>query len=276
MHHRVGNVAFSDDCGKVVLKDCAPLCSDNWAVYIERISNDEIAYGVFSFEKSPTSLSMRDSMPLLSDELALLISRINIETVEIIGSKGSYWHLEFSTTRETHPDNMEEFLLFAQNCTSLIESPELSGDFLKYFSRLISEAALKSHGTILACSKEFESKKPAEIADAVLINPKLDFFEAFRGYVTLKSAESITHLSRIEDLLQGFLNCDGIVVFDELGRVVAYRAFFRSAVATEQVVGGARRRAFEGLRTLVGTSLISTLFRSQDGLTLYEGPQNGQ
>ncbi len=51
--------------------------------------------------------------------------------------------------------------------------------------------------------------------------------------------------------------------------------FFR-AIATEgegavQIVGGARRRAFEGLKGLVGNQLSSILFRSQDGQTIHFG-----
>src|SRR3712207_7413730 len=52
-----------------------------------------------------------------------------------------------------------------------------------------------------------------------------------------------------------------------------YTTLFRStsAVATVAVVGGARRRAFEGLKTLTGSHLSGLLFRSQDGATAFKG-----
>jgi hypothetical protein len=60
-----------------------------------------------------------------------------------------------------------------------------------------------------------------------------------------------------------------------LSRIIAYRVFYRppqtAGSVASNVTGGARRRAFEGIKTLVGTQLSSVLFRSQDGLTIYHG-----
>lgn len=111
--------------------------------------------------------------------------------------------------------------------------------------------------------------------DAVPLSPLLDFQAAFSEFQTANTAGSILSLQRCEELLQGFLRCDGMIVFDTCGRVIAYRVFFRPmgkvASDADGVVGGARRRAFEGVKDLVGKKLTSVLFRSQDGLTLHHG-----
>jgi hypothetical protein len=79
-------------------------------------------------------------------------------------------------------------------------------------------------------------------------------------------------------LLHGLLQSDGIVAFNETGQITAYRVFYKPPKGSEDaskakatVSGGARRRAFEGVSALVGPSLKSALFRSQDGHTMYAG-----
>jgi hypothetical protein len=65
-----------------------------------------------------------------------------------------------------------------------------------------------------------------------------------------------------------------MIVFDTMGRITSYRVFYQpqnEEPAIQSVVGGARRRAYEGVKTLVGRPLMSVLFRSQDGLTLFHG-----
>lgn len=113
------------------------------------------------------------------------------------------------------------------------------------------------------------------MSDAVAVTPALDFGSVFSDYQKSGTAAAVLTLQRCEELLRGFLKCDGIIVFDRTARVIAYRVFYRppptQGPATENVSGGARRRAFEGLKTLVGTKLVSALFRSQDGLTIYRG-----
>lgn len=270
--YKVGEVEFGIEAGKTILKDCAPLCGRNWHLYISRISDAKVEYGVFSFDRSPTSFSLRDSMSLLSREFALLVHRIHVGTIEIIGSKGSAYHFEFSTTRqEVATSSDDHFGPFAKNCARSIAADEIKEKFIFYFANLLRRAVVGSHGTIVVCCENFNEKKPPEIADVVLIEPSLDFMDAFRSYLTIGSAESITQLNRLEELLAGFLSCDGIVVFDTSGGVVAYRGFYRSASPLPTVVGGARRRAFEGVKQLVGSAFVCALFQSQDGFTIYEG-----
>jgi len=104
----------------------------------------------------------------------------------------------------------------------------------------------------------------------------IDFLSVFSQFKTDNSADSILSLQRCEELLKGFLRCDGIIIVDTIGRILAYRVFFKPQneagnQAEEEVVGGARRRAFEGLKSLVNNHLKAILFRSQDGQTEYYG-----
>ena len=104
--------------------------------------------------------------------------------------------------------------------------------------------------------------------DHIGLSPALDFRKAFADYNGTKSAETILTLQRCEELLSGFLRCDGMISFNNMGSVTAYRIFYSpsEAAAPEapKVNGGARRRAFEGLKPLVKNKIVSALFRSQD------------
>lgn len=57
------------------------------------------------------------------------------------------------------------------------------------------------------------------------------------------------------------------------GTVRAYSCFIREAPPASTgafVLGGARRRAYELLRSQLGTALIACLYRSQDGAIEYD------
>ncbi len=149
-------------------------------------------------------------------------------------------------------------------------------NFRAYFGRLLEAVLASCHGTILTCGENLDLATMPEMQDAVAVSPALDFQTAFAEYQTANSAGSILTLQRCEELLQGFLRCDGIVMFDTSANVTAYRVFFRPNAAVMKIptiVGGARRRAYEGIKELVGSQLVSVLFRSQDGLMLYHGDE---
>jgi hypothetical protein len=147
------------------------------------------------------------------------------------------------------------------------------------------------------------------MTDAVVLSPAIDILAAFEDYRTTNTSDALLELQRTESLLSGLLQSDGIVSLNGSGQVTAYRVFYKppSKDATTlpisegsvgamlkgfkslirvpaarkaprapptpapRVTGGARRRAFEGVATLVGSHLKSALFRSQDGHTVFSG-----
>lgn len=162
-------------------------------------------------------------------------------------------------------------------CSSTIEK---SG-FERYLSSLLARCLNESHGTILVSRVGQPIVKVKGMKDAVVLDPPLDIAGAFLSYKSEPNAEAMLELQRSEALLIGMLQSDGIVVFDDTGKVSAYRVFFKEGPAkgargkrgatTAAPEGGARRRAYEGLKLLVGSELNGALFRSQDGLTEFQG-----
>lgn len=277
--YEIGQAPLDPASGRRILKDCAPLSNTNWFVYIERIDATSIKYGVFTYLRLPTAISLSEGITIGKSQLAVLLRRVSSNTIELRASKGSVLTLVFSTLREptVQADGVSEF---AAKCCIDLPAAGASTGFSTYFRSLLDGELSSSHGTILACAApNVDLAQVPGIADAVLVRPALDFHTAFSDYHSTRTADSILGLQRCEELLRGFLRCDGIVVFDTTAKVVAYRMFYRPSGPVQAsgttVVGGARRRAFEGLKGLVGPSLKSVLFRSQDGLTLHHGDNNG-
>jgi hypothetical protein len=190
------------------------------------------------------------------------------------GAKGNVLTLIFSTLRE-NPATGKPIESFAADCCRNVGEDRTPSDFRAYFARLLDASLTACHGTILLCAEALDLSAVPELRDAVPVDPILDFYTAFAEFQSSATAGSILSLQRCEELLNGFLRCDGMVVFDERGRVNAYRVFYKpnggSGDTGTVIVGGARRRAYEGLKGLVGSRLTSVLFRSQDGLTLHHG-----
>lgn len=269
--YAIGEVDANPNSVKKILKDCAPLAMGSWCIFIERTGQMRLKYGVFYYNTLPTTLPISDAISICSNVFCVLVTKTSPSTVEICGSKGNELSMVFSTTREESvaPDNSIND--FAMDCCSGITESADREDFKKYFTHLLNKVLTESHGTILICCSSAKLQTISELQDRIPLNPKLDFFSTFAIYKNSNSAESLMKLQSCEKLLSGILMCDGTVVFDAFGSVTDYRIFYRSNTPNEipQVAdGGARRRAFEGIKGLLGGEFNSTLFRSQDGLTM--------
>jgi hypothetical protein len=273
VHHVIGSGPLDSAFGPKILKDCAPLSSSNWFIFIQRVEQKSVVYGVFTYFRLPTSISLHEGITLNQGRFCVLVRKVSPTTIEIRGARGSIATLIFSTDRES--ESGEKFIQkFAIACCRGLDANDINKEFGVYFVRLLEALLRSSHGTIFVCVSDIDLASITEMQDAVAVNPSLDFRAAFSEFKAAQSAEAILNLQRCEELLEGFLQCDGMIAFDTHGRVTAYRVFFRptlNSAIKPDVVGGARRRAFEGMKALIGPQILSVLFRSQDGLTLEYG-----
>lgn len=295
----IGSGDFSAELGKRVLKECAALARNGWVVFVERVNATKVRYGVFSYLASPTSLSLRDMIGVDDQTFAVLIERTDRSNVRLSGSKGNVLDVAFSTAREETTSDDDAIAKFARSA-----APAATGATLRYMTGLISRLLAESHGTILACADGPILSVPG-MTDAVSLEPPIEVISVFEDFHTTGTADALMELQRMESLLSGLMQSDGIVVFNPLGEVSAYRVFYRpppekvtarqgvgrrewlkilswgarrrqkveapSPAKPASVTGGARRRAFQGVSALVGSGLKGALFRSQDGLTIFVG-----
>ncbi len=295
----IGMGEFSPELGKKVLKECAALARNGWAVFVERVTATKVRYGVFSYLASPTSLGLRDMIGVDDQTFAVLIERTDRSNVRLSGSKGNILDVAFSTTRDERTADDNDIAKFARSVVPKAASPATT----RYMTGLVARLLAESHGTILVCTDQ-PILSVSGMTDAVTLDPAIEVISVFDDYHTIGTADTLMELQRTEGLLGGLLQSDGIVVFNTLGQVSAYRVFYKPPpqeppplastkrrawfgfwkqaeqplqltgppiTAQAPVTGGARRRAFQGVSALVGTGLNSALFRSQDGLTIFAG-----
>jgi hypothetical protein len=109
---------------------------------------------------------------------------------------------------------------------------------------------------------------PATLADIVKLNPPLHLYDRYQMHIDEgKTAASVSRLQAASELVSGFIGSDGITVFNDAGYVLGYRAFIQSENEGKPIAGGARSRAYESMKSLIGTDLSAAFFRSQDGKT---------
>jgi hypothetical protein len=203
----------------------------------------------------------------------VVLQKIAPNTVELVGAKGSDLTIAFSTARDLETDEVRGPLRkFVGHAVDEVADAEQKAGLANFLEGVLERALADSHGTILICVKDATTSGIPDLQDAVELTPELDFLSAYSEYKVSNSAESLLRLQSLESLLRGLLQSDGILVVTRKGSVCAYRGFYRpsapaAATSGPAVVGGARRRAFEGIGELVGSVLTAALFRSQDGQT---------
>lgn len=275
--YKIGESTIDLSGGKKILKECAALAKEGWHIIVDAVENNKIIYGIFTYNITPLSLPLEELLTNSDSYSALLIKKTSNSSVGITGSKGHNLSLIFSTTEKEGISSKEHIKTFCKNCAKDIDDDESDKEeFVQYLSHIIINILEDSHGTILLCGEKEKLLVSDGISDCIPLDPGLNFFESFKSYKQGKFADDVSRLKSLESLLAGLVSSDGMVAFDTAGNVFAYRLFYRPPQDAEPApdappVGGARRRAFEGIKTLIGGGIEATLFRSQDGLTIYGG-----
>lgn len=258
-----------ENAGSKILKDAAPLCRDNWRIYIERSSSGQTCkFGVFCGSSDPSSLTVDEAvLDDFSDGFPIIkISQSAINKVEVKTNSGSGVEFRFNNDADVNELNAEEHIQGLAKAIS-VNLGEKSDMFASFVGRLLSSAVSNSHGTLIAVISSDSVDLPASLQDAVRLSPAINLFERVKLHTDEgQTAISVSRLQAAAELVSGFIGSDGITVFNNSGCVLGYRAFIRSE-DTLAVSGGARSRAYASLKQLVGSELSAAYFRSQDGRT---------
>jgi hypothetical protein len=253
---------------KEALKKTAPLATEGWSVYLQ--DRDGLEYGVFRGSGNPLSVAIDDILLEKIDPLTVVkVFSVAEECVEVRASNGLYHRVFLDHRKEDTPPPLQylEQLVASIVLNGTEEAREALSSFLK---KLLFTAMRESHGCIIAVTNM--TKPPVFIAgDGVLLESPIDFCDL----VCQLQKESIdsTVLTNKGSLLKGMLNSDGIILFDDRGKLLAYNCFVK--VKHEAgVIGGARRRAFGALKAKIGKGLAAAFMQSQDGWTEFEGVSN--
>lgn len=253
---------------KQSLKKCAPLATGGWLIFLH--NHDEIIdFGVFKGPSSPISVLVDDVALTDSDELIVVkVFQIAEDCVEVKSNKGGHHYIFLDHRKEESPPPLQ----FLDDLVSYITSSvneKYSEPTKSFLTRLLFESLRESHGCIIAVTNM--KKAPRFIsADGVILNKPINFGKLVEALIRGEIDQS--HLDSKGHLLKGMLNSDGILLFDNRGQLLGYNCFVKIS-KKDEVVGGARKRAFAAIKLNLGRGLCGVFMQSQDGWSNFEGVQ---
>jgi hypothetical protein len=256
--------------GAKILKAAAPLCRDNWRIYVERSPNGESCrFGVFCGSSDPSSFTVDE---VLLDDVSIEFPVVRIaqsatNKVEVRSSAGNKIEFRFNDEEDVIELNSQaQVRSLAVSISADVEAKP--GAFTGFVERVLSSAIKSSHGCLVAVVSGQAQYLPTSLQDAVSLTTPVDLFERFKRHLDEgKTAVSVSRLQAAAQLVAGFICSDGITVFNRSGKILGYRAFIHSQNEGVPLDGGARSRAYAAMRCIVGIDLSAAFFRSQDGRT---------
>ena len=258
--------------GAKILKNAAPLCFGNWKIYVERSEDGRTCkYGVFCGSSDPSSMTIDEVVLDTYNEKFPVVRVVQNATnkVEVRSSVGRGIEFRFNNDQDVSEIKSRHHISQLAKAISAKSGP-LSDAFEAYVERTLSAAVKYCHGTLIAVLPSQGPVAPAEISDMLLLQPSFHLYERLDRHTKEgKTAESVSRLQAASELVSGFIESDGITVFNDAGYIVGYRAFVKSDGSAVVVNGGARTRAYEALKALIGKGVSAAFFRSQDGRTDY-------
>lgn len=249
-----------DELGvKRAVMRAAPLVRGCWKMFLA-VNGEKLEFGLFRDSGHPLNVPLDVALQSggTGDAKFIRITKLARDTVRAATHDGKASVIHFTNSKETTSEgtgSVEQ--LCSLICSGLEE--KLGQSCKTYLESLLSTAVRESHGSLIAVVQR--PKVPAFLSDCTNLKPSLSFSEAVES--VRRDPNSIPQLHALESVVCGMFCCDGIVVFDTKANVIAYNAFIK--LKASNVVGGARRRAYQALCDKVGKGLQAAFFQSQDG-----------
>ncbi len=264
----IGSGSKSIDTLRAGLKRCAPLAQWGWSIYVER-REERFNYGLLRSGGTILSLSVAELLIEHGHEQqpAIVIRHASEHAIEIRGALGNSILASYGEPRERQADAIE---VLRQFCAMLIrDAPEkMQEQGLGYFRRVLANILRGSHGSLAVIVSSNRRTLPPRLRDGVILSPPIDIIERIAALSGRNDCESDARLRACAGLIRGMLQSDGITVFGSDGTVRAYNVFVkhpRKLKGSTDRLGGARRRAFQVLCSLVEKEITGALFQSRDG-----------
>ncbi|AXI01779.1 hypothetical protein [Aquirhabdus parva] len=266
---KIGSSSANISGIKQALKKCAPLATSGWLVYIQGSSNG-IEYGVFRGSSHPISVLidvvLMDKNPVFPIVKAYQIAD---DCVEIRCNNGGHHYIFLNHRKDNSPPPLQFLDALVGAITEKTEDIEREPT-ISFVSRMLFEALRQSHGCIIAVTNR--TKAPAFLSnDGVILEKPISFPDLVKSLK--KDQIPPSELESKGYLLNGMLNSDGIILFNDSGQLLGYNCFVKLR-QEHGIVGGARRRAFEALGMKIGKGLTAVFMQSQDGWSEFKGNEN--
>jgi hypothetical protein len=268
---KLGEDSRSDKTVLRALKECAPLASGGWVIFVERTETN-FAYGVMTSTNLPLSITPFEALveEEAKDVVTVVARKIAESCVELRGAKGNRLCLYFSDakTEATSPNIALEDFCDAASAALPVEHAD---DVRRFLYRTLSIQIAQSHGALFVVQGH-RKRLLKKLQDSTALPSALSLAARVIDLKQHKDNEALAKLGSASSLLRGMLWSDGIVVFNDKAEIIAYRAFLKlPSRLSSPIAGGARRRTFEALKGMVGREVEAVFMASQDGQTEFSG-----
>lgn len=255
------------------MKSIMSFCKKEWNVYVE-IKDGEIIYGIC---KVFNSMKDKALVPLVLENEVLLENTekfhfINLEAISsyaisMKGLKGNEAIINFSIN-DVNVCNREGVVKrFVNASLSKLKTTKRKLSEVKIlYENIFKKAFNDIHGAIcVIVDKEYEDR--GFFSDGIWLDTPIDLSKVFLQ----SKSYSESKLTNISELFISMLNCDGITIVDNVGRIRAYNVFISTDKSGKKnIAGGARKRAAYAVINTKLRRIVGVYFQSQDGEVFYE------
>lgn len=265
----VGKTSANIEGLKLAVKKCAPLAMGGWQIYINDLG-DDIEYGLFRGTGNPISVPIDDVIMAENGDLKIVNAyQVAEDCVEVRANNGSFHYVFLNHRKEESPPPLQYLEDLVQSISSDVNG-KYKEALVGYLKKLLFESLRKSHGCIIAVTNM--TRPPKSLSeDGIILDPPIDFANLVKD--TASVSISPFSLDSRKYLVQGMLNSDGLLLFDNRARLLGYNIFIKVSNKGE-VIGGARKRAFLALSNQLGRGLKSVFMQSQDGWSDFKDNNN--
>jgi hypothetical protein len=251
-------------------KRFAPLTEGRaWAAFVI-LQKNSMSYGVFRTSQSPLLPTAFECLRQTQnpDLRVLGLSRLGGSFVEIRSASGQYKYINMSGEYE-EAKNPPKLIYDFMNVVTKDAPPEVLPHLRSFYYRVGVDLLHANHGALLAVT-HFNQEIPEIFQDGILLKERIDLSKAISKFLDTSDRESYQRLVAWSQLLRRMTRMDGITLVDTSGAIVGYNCFIRNSDLEFNPKfsssGGARRRAFDVLRTHLGEHLSGVIYKSQDGV----------
>ncbi len=251
-----------------LVSHCAPLASDDWAVFCE-VSGGGIAYGMFRFNETDRRVKphvvKRAARCAEGDGLEIAsVWESGASKVELKGSRGVQYRLRLNSRSRRSQDETVRRLL-ASICPG--DGNTNVAETFRALRSVVHDVVQQRKGCMIAVvDASWAGGEPCE--DAVVLKSPISFPSMLHD--VRNGTLEADAVKKSAALVKSMVLSDGIAVFDAAAQFRAYRWFVQLPKQSTQPTGGARERAFGALCALVDDgALLAAFIQSSDGMTRF-------
>ncbi|PIU00978.1 MAG: hypothetical protein COT74_00255 [Bdellovibrionales bacterium CG10_big_fil_rev_8_21_14_0_10_45_34] len=251
-------------------RQSAPLTEGReWAVYAI-LKNRAISYGIFRTDPSPVNPTPFERLRQNKnkDLKVIGLARLGRSFIEVRCGLGLFQFVNMMGDHEEVVNPKDMIRNFMKIATKDAPS-ELKSKLQSFYNRLGVDILHSNHGTLLAVIPHQKSV-PSFFRDGILLEKRIEVSFGISKLMESDMRDSHQQLVAWSQLIRRMASMDGITVVDTVGAIVGYSCFIKGSSLDSKdsgsVMGGARRRAFEVLRSHLGKQLSAVIYKSQDGV----------